>query len=253
MPRTYVITGSASGIGQATRQLLESQGHRVIGVDLADAEIIADLATPSGREAVVEGVRASTGNRLDAVIASAGVGHETPETIQVNYFGAVAAVTGLRPLLARGTDPRAVLLSSVASLLPVSQAVVDACLAGEEEAAVIAAKEAAGQVYPSSKAALARWVRRTAVSEEWADAGIPLNAVAPGLIVTPMMEPHLAIDEVRAMLDQALPMPLGGHGRPEQVAELIAWLASPQNSMITGQVIFIDGGTDAMIRRDSTW
>lgn len=141
----------------------------------------------------------------------------------------------------------------MASLLPVSPAVVDACLAGEEEAAVIATKEAAGQVYASSKAALARWIRRTAVSEEWAGAGILLNAVAPGLIETPMMEPHLAIDEVRAMLDQALPMPLGGHGKSEQVAEFIAWLTSPQNSMITGQVIFIDGGTDAMIRGDSTW
>jgi NAD(P)-dependent dehydrogenase (short-subunit alcohol dehydrogenase family) len=253
MPRTYVITGSASGIGQATRELLENQGHRVIGVDLAGAEVIADLATPSGRDALVDGVRAHTGGRLDAVIASAGVGHEEPDTIRVNYFGAVATIEGLRPLLARGTDPRAVLLSSVASLLPVSQAIVDACLAGEEEAAVIAAKEAVGQVYASSKAALARWVRRSAVSAEWADAGIPLNAVAPGLIITPMMAPHLAIDEVRAMLDQVLPMPLGGHGRPEQVAELISWLASPQNSMTTGQVIFIDGGTDATIRRDSTW
>jgi NAD(P)-dependent dehydrogenase (short-subunit alcohol dehydrogenase family) len=51
--RTYVITGTASGIGRATRQLLESQGHRVIGADLRDAEIIADLSTVEGRQTLI--------------------------------------------------------------------------------------------------------------------------------------------------------------------------------------------------------
>ena len=253
MPRTYVITGSASGIGKATRQLLETQGHRVIGVDLADAEVIADLGTPSGRDTLVDGVRANTGGHLDAVIASAGVGHETPETIRVNYFGAVATIAGLRPLLAHGTAPRAVLLSLGGVTAP-GKSGSCRCVSRRR------GRGSGHRHQGSSRSGVCVVQGRTrAVDPAYrgergvGGAGILLNAVAPGLIETPMMEPHLAIDEVRAMLDQALPMPLGGHGKSEQVAEFIAWLTSPQNSMITGQVIFIDGGTDAMIRGDSTW
>jgi NAD(P)-dependent dehydrogenase (short-subunit alcohol dehydrogenase family) len=54
--RTYVITGAGSGIGLATRQLLEAQGHQVIGTDIRNAEVIADLGTPEGRVALVEQV-----------------------------------------------------------------------------------------------------------------------------------------------------------------------------------------------------
>ena len=61
-----------------------------------------------------------------------------PLTIKVNYFGAVATLEGLRPLLAAGTDPRAVVISSVASLHPSDPAIVDAALAGDEAAAVAA-------------------------------------------------------------------------------------------------------------------
>lgn len=140
MSRSYVVTGSVSGIGRATRELLESRGHRVIGVDLRDAEIVADLATAAGRRSLVDGVAAMTGGAVDGVIACAGVAYEEPDTVRVNYFGTVATLEGLRPLLVRGTDPRAVLVSSVASILPVDSGVVESCLAGDEEAAVAAVK-----------------------------------------------------------------------------------------------------------------
>src|SRR5262245_16572685 len=73
MARTYVVTGSASGIGRATCELLESEGHRVVDVDLHDAAVTADLATPAGRAAMVEAVTAATGGAVDAVVANAGV------------------------------------------------------------------------------------------------------------------------------------------------------------------------------------
>jgi NAD(P)-dependent dehydrogenase (short-subunit alcohol dehydrogenase family) len=68
-----------------------------------------------------------------------------------------------------------------------------------------------------------------------------------------MTEPMLADAETRAAIDAGIPMPLHGHARPEQVAPLLAWLTSPENTHVTGQVIFLDGGADAVLRGDSIW
>ncbi|QNG20618.1 SDR family oxidoreductase [Rhodococcus triatomae] len=258
MARTFLITGSASGIGAATSAHLRRQGAHVIGVDLRDADITADLATDEGRTTLAEQAGELTGGRLDGVVACAGVALFDPLTIKVNYFGAVATLESLRPLLAAGTDPRAVVISSVASVHPSDPAIVDAALAGDEEAAVDAARAAVDSgagalVYGSSKAAIARWVRRTAITPEWAGAGIPLNAIAPGTIATPMIQAMLDTEAGRQAIDGAVPMPLHGHARPEQIAPLLEWLTSPQNTHVTGQVIFVDGGADAVLRGDSTW
>ncbi|MFI1158726.1 SDR family oxidoreductase [Streptomyces sioyaensis] len=170
----------------------------------------------------------------------------------------VATLEGLRPLLAAGTDPRAVLLSSVASIRPADQALVDAALADDEEAAVAAAQAAIDRgeghtIYGSSKQAITRWLRRRAISDDWAAAGIPLNAVAPGTTVTLMTESMLADAESRKGVDAAVPMPLHGHARPEQIAPLLAWLTSPENTHVTGQVVFVDGGADAVLRGADVW
>src|SRR4051812_31467877 len=103
-PRTYVITGSASGIGRTTRQLLESQGHRVIGADLRDADIIADLSTAKGRQTLIDQATELSGGVVDGVLAVAGVDIAGPATVAINYYGALATLEGLQPLLLKSKE-----------------------------------------------------------------------------------------------------------------------------------------------------
>jgi NAD(P)-dependent dehydrogenase (short-subunit alcohol dehydrogenase family) len=258
--RTYVITGAASGIGKATRELLESQSNRVIGADIAGSDVDADLGTREGRDTLVTEVERLSGGAIDAVLAVAGLASPTVATASVNYFGAVATLEGLRPLLARSEAPRAVAVTSMASLMPHDDALLTAFLDGNEAAALARAAELeagppeqANLIYGSSKQALSRWVRRNAPTPEWAGAGIPLNAVAPGVVLTPMTASYTATEEARTQLAAQVPMPLNGFFGPESVAQLLAWLSGEENAHLCGQVIFIDGGSDAVIRGDSTW
>jgi NAD(P)-dependent dehydrogenase (short-subunit alcohol dehydrogenase family) len=251
--RTYVVTGSASGIGRATCERLERDGHRVIDVDLHDASITVDLSEPEGRAALVERVTEASGGTVDAVVANAGVMGASELCVRVNFFGAVATLQGLRPLLVGSDAPRAVATASSSVLNPTSPALIEACLAGDEDAAVAAAKGTGLLGYPSTKRALARWVRRHAPTEAWAGAGIALNAVAPGVVRTPMTAELLASEEMRPIVEEAVPMPLGGHCEPAHVAELIAFLVSGDTQRLCGQVVFIDGGADAVLRGEDIW
>jgi len=191
---TAVVTGSASGIGAATSARLRERGERVIGVDVRDADVIADLSTAGGRAAAIDEVAALT-NSLDALVTCAGLGpipsRPGSAIVKVNYFGTVELLHGLRPLLAKGSAPAAVAISSNSTTCSsgVPEDLVELCLGGDEEAASARADEAGGMggTYPASKIAIAHWVRRAAVTPDWIGAGIRLNAVAPGMIETALV------------------------------------------------------------------
>lgn len=260
MVRTYVVTGAGSGIGAAATELLTGRGFRVIGVDLKNADIEADLSTPDGRtNAAAEATSAADG-QVDAVIAAAGIAAPRSMTVAVNFFGVTEFLKAIQPALAGSDSPRAVVVSSMASLQPVSDDLVDAMLAGNEAKALEigdALAERGAELgylnYSSSKRALSRWVRRECITSMWAGANIPLNAVAPGTVVTAMTAELLSTDEGKAMVDASVPMPLNYHQSPYVIADLMAWLTSKENTHVTGQTIYIDGGADATLRGDNIW
>ncbi len=246
---TIAVTGAAGGIGSALRQRLEADGHAVIGVDVGDAEVLADLATDDGRAAMVAAVTEQSGGALDGVVAAAGVTHDDGALVtSINYFGAVATLAGLRPLLAGRPGTSAVAVSSNSSTTQpgLSLEHVAACLAGDEHAARAAAGHGVA-AYGASKLALARWVRRQAVGDDWIGAGIRLNAIAPGLIATPMTA---GTEDFIMSLGDIYPIPIARPGRAAEVAGLIAYLLSEEAAFFCGSVITMDGGTDAALRGD---
>ncbi|HLK11539.1 MAG TPA: SDR family oxidoreductase [Candidatus Binatia bacterium] len=249
-----VVSGSASGIGAAVRARLERAGVQVLGVDLRDAEVVADLATAPGRAAAVAATTAACGGRLDGLVACAGVGPQfepRQAIVALDYFGAEALLAGLRPALAAAARPAAVAVSSnSATLAGAETPLVAACLAGDEaEARRLAADLPGAQVYAGAKLALARWVRRHAPAADWIGAGVRLNAVAPGAVRTPLLEAGLE-HPVYGPAIRGFPIPAGGFGTPDQVAAAIAFLLDPDAAFCCGSVLFVDGGTDALVRGD---
>lgn len=250
--RHIAVTGAGSGIGAAVTELLRARGDQVLGVDLAGSEVEADLSSPDGRKAAVAQLQERT-ELLDAVVTCAGTSVPGLAMVTVNYFGTTEFVRDLRPLLARSAAPRVALVGSISGTQPVDDRVVEACLAGDESAALAAARDVvdagrANQLYPSSKSALAQWARRTAVSPGWADAGIAVNVVAPGVVLTPMSAGLVEDPAMKQVMDRAVPMPLNGYAGPEVVAEVLAFLVDEANTHMTGQVLYVDGGAEATLR-----
>jgi NAD(P)-dependent dehydrogenase (short-subunit alcohol dehydrogenase family) len=227
----------------------------VIGVDLRDAEVEADLGTAEGRAAAVAAVEEASGGSIDGLVTWAGLPGLTERPgsllVSVNYFGSIAVLEGLRPLLARGSSPSAVAISSNSTTIQpeVPLAVTEACLSGDEEAARAAADEAGSlAVYPATKLGIARWVRRNAPA--WAADGITLNAVAPGAVETPLLQASRNDPTVGTMVDQ-LPIPVGRAGTADELAAFVEFLLGPDARFFCGSVLFVDGGTDALIRADA--
>ncbi|BCB75212.1 SDR family oxidoreductase [Phytohabitans flavus] len=258
---SYAVTGSASGIGAAVAGRLRAAGHCVIGVDLHDADIVADLGTPEGRSAAAAAVLERSGGLLDGAVLAAGIGPtpgpDRPRKIaQINHLGTVELLTALRPALAASGDSRAVVFgSNSATVTPgVPRWVVRALRAGHIDRAVrtlrLFGPVAPNIAYAASKIAVTDWARRAAVTSAWAGAGIRLNVLAPGPVQTPLLDEELANPAaVAARAFRAFPIPVGGVGDPGHLADWVMMMLSPAAAFLCGSVVVVDGGSEAWLRR----
>ena len=255
---TYAVTGSASGMGSAVVQRLRDLGHTVIRVDIKDADVVADLSNAAGRRTAAEAVLKTCDGRLDGAVLAAGLG-PTPGAerviTEVNYFGVVELLQHWRPALAETGSAKVVVFSSnsTTTVPAVPRRAIRALLAGEPEKALrayrIFGKNSPPMAYAASKIAVSHWVRRHAVTAGWAGAGIRLNALAPGAIMTPMLERQLATPAEAEHIHR-FPVPIGGFGDAGGLADWVVLMLSPAADFLCGSVVFVDGGSDAYFRAD---
>jgi NAD(P)-dependent dehydrogenase (short-subunit alcohol dehydrogenase family) len=255
---TYAVTGSASGMGAAVATRLLGAGHTVIGVDIKGADVIADLSTPSGRRGAAADVLAACSGTLDGAVMAAGLGPTKGAEraiTEVNYFGVVEPLQAWRPALACAERAKVVVFASnsTTTVPAVPGRAIRALLAGDAEKALRAyrmfGRYGPPVAYAASKIALSHWVRRNAVTVQWAGAGIRLNALAPGAIMTPMLEEQLATPS-EAKVVREFPIPIGGFGDAGQLADWVVFMLSDSADFLCGSVVFVDGGSDAYFRPD---
>ncbi|HTX96785.1 MAG TPA: SDR family oxidoreductase [Mycobacterium sp.] len=257
---TYAVTGSASGMGHETAQRLRGEGHTVIGVDIKDADMVADLSTPHGRQQAVDGVLSAADGELNGAVLAAGVGpspgRDRPRQIaQVNYLGVVELLSAWRPALAATERAKVVVVSSNSSTTvpAVPARAVKALLAHDVDKALRAVRlygpAAPTMMYAASKIAVSRWVRRHAVLPEWAGSGVRVNALAPGAIMTPLLQEQLSTPR-QAKAVRAFPVPVGGFGEARHMADWMCFMLSDSADFLCGSIVFVDGGSDAYFRAD---
>ena len=245
----YVVTGGSGGIGGKTVEILREQGHEVINVDLKDSDICANLATRAGRDEVIREIQACGNLKL---------------IISLNYFGATNLAHGLFDLLKKKGGSCVVTSSNTISQGAARMDLVDMLNysqtrpINEERILNIIEKfddsdlSVGNSIYVTTKYALARWVRR--VSASWAANGVRINAVAPGNVSTPMTATMSS--SAKAAL-AALPIPIN-YGTdelmvPEDIANAIVFLVSPLAHGVNGNVMFVDGGTDALLNSEKVY
>ena len=239
--RVALVTGAANGIGLATATGLWARGWRVVLADLdaARAEnerasldssgerslaVHVDVTDTASVDALLTAVTDRFG-RLDVLVNNAG--RPTSATVDelsdelwaaaldVNLSGTLRCSRAALPLLRNAAAPSVVNMASVAALVGMSGR--------------------AG--YSAAKAAVSSLTRVLAV--EWAELGIRVNAVAPGYVRTAGFDQRMGVERGRELCAQ---VPLRRLCRPEEVASVIAFLASDDAGYITGQTIVIDGG-----------
>jgi len=219
--RTALVTGGARGLGAATAARLREDGIRVITLDIAgEVDVVVDITDEAAFAAATSGIGA-----VDILINSAGiVGPGVPlvetqasdwrSVLEVNVLGIVATMRAFVPgMVDRGWG----------------RVINFASMAGKDGNPNLS-------IYSASKAAVIALTK--SAGKELATTGVLVNAIAPAVIATPMNDD--TAPDVLAHITSLIPMKR--IGRAEEVAELVAWLASDKVSFSTGAVYDISGG-----------
>jgi len=243
--RVVFVTGGGGGIGHATCKAFAGAGYRVALTDLdetvcesAAAEIDGDrsrvlplVCDVSSTESVDGAVASAVEHfgRLDALVNVAGVvgpgaSEELPDAewdrlINIHLTGTFRCSRAAFASLSATGAGSIVSISSIAARTGFSIRVA----------------------YCAAKAGIEGLTRALAV--EWAKRGVRVNAVAPGHVRTPMLDHSLAIGSVTPEIVQGRTnrIPLGRYAMPEEIANAVLFLSSPQASYITGETIYVDG------------
>jgi len=219
--RTAVVTGGSSGLGAAAAARLRDGGMHVVTIDVTDtADVVLDITDETAVLAAAGAI-----GPVDVLVNSAGVvGQNAPllqtdraewqRVLDVNVIGTVTTMRAFVPGMVERRWGRVVNIASMAG----KDGNPNLSIYSASKAAVIALTKSAGK--------------------ELATTGVLVNAIAPAVIATPMNDD--TAPEVLAHITSLIPMKRVG--RPEEVAELIAWLASDGVSFSTGAVYDISGG-----------
>lgn len=237
--RVAVITGGGSGIGAATARLLAREGAKVVVIDLAleaaqavaqetgGIALAADVADRIALEDVIAQVVASHG-RIDILVNNAGIGcfGKTPDLAPETWERVIAidlnaVFYACRAAIPHMTGGKAAIVNTAS----ISGLAGDYCFTA----------------YNAAKAGVINYTRSLAVDH--AREGIRVNALCPGLIATPLTAGAATMPGLEAAWHDTIPM--GRAGTPEEMAEVIAFLASDAASYVTGTIMVADGGQTA--------
>jgi len=236
-PRYAVVTGAAGGIGSAVVHELLKRGLVVHGLDRTPATTgdgyfahQVDLSDRTATDRALEKLLAALPGRCDVLVNNAGVSRLQPfgesqdqlldDLLEVNFIAAFRVTRALLPALKA---------SSHAAIINVASELALVGMPGYT-------------AYCGTKGAVLAWSRALAV--ELAPEGIRVNAVCPGPVDTPMLQAEFATAAAPnlARREEVATVPLGRLGRPEEIAAVVALLASPEAAFVTGAAWSVDGG-----------
>lgn len=238
--KTVIITGASSGIGRATRLLLHEKGASVFNLDIAPQEdqagvwISCDMLDREGIRKAIHQVADQSG-RIDMLFANAGIhlfatieqtsDEELDRLVGINILGTYITLQTVLPYMRQQQKGSIVLMGSDQSFVG----------------------KASSSVYGMTKGAVAQLAKSTAI--DYAPFNVRVNCICPGTINTPLLDKAVAryasisgeaTDKI--MRDLNTIQPAGRIGRPEEIAEAVAFLLSDESSFVTGSLLSADGG-----------